>query len=103
MVVAVSEVKDGVVLDDFSFVLGGDFILVVFIVAFLAKVYFFCEAVNISFLILALLTPDQFGLFMLFFLKSEPDQVVRESLHFFEDFETMSIYFVLLLAFLVYD
>jgi hypothetical protein len=82
-------------------VLGRYLVLVVLVVTFLAKVNFLCETVHIPFLVLALLALYELCLLMLLLPKGELDQVVGKSLHFLENLQPMTVYLILVSAFLI--
>lgn len=101
VVVTKPEIQNRVVFDDFSVVFCGYLVFVMLVIAFFAKINFLSETVNVSFLVLAFLALYQFGFLVLLLSEGKLDQVVRKCLHFFEDFQPVSIDFILTFAFLI--
>jgi hypothetical protein len=101
VVVTKSKIQNWVVFDDFSVVFCGYLVFVMLVIAFFAKINFLSETINVSFLVLAFLALNQLCFFVLLLSEGKLDQVVRKSLHFFEDFQPVSIDLILTIAFLI--
>jgi hypothetical protein len=77
MIVTVSKIQNGIVLNDLPIMLRGDLVLVVFIVALLAEIHLLSKTVHITFLVLTFLAFDDICLLMLLLFEGKLDQVVR--------------------------
>lgn len=103
MIVTVPKIQNRIVLNYLPIMLWRDLVLMVLIVAFLAKIHLLSKTVNITLLVLTFLTLYNVCFLMLLLLKWKLDQVVRQSLCLLEYLQPMLVYLILLCLFFKQD
>lgn len=73
MIATKTKIQNRIVFYDLPVMFCGDLVLVMFVIAFLAKINFLCETVHISLLILTFLALDEFSFLVLLFSERELD------------------------------